>query len=286
MEDGTGTHRPGVWKPQHYECAQMRTEVSLRLLRRGAVDVCPGPKAKGPRSRVVFGFPTPRLRVYRACLRGRTASVFALRPSVEEPSLTPLNAKREARRDAQWMKLARAHDPLLYLHCILVSELCASFSAFLNLSRDLQLALTRAGLLHDIGKLKIPAAILCKPSLLTAEEMTLMQEHTQHGYDMLLAADETDELLLTVIRDHHERLDGSGYPRKLTALEISTPVRIVTLCDVFAAMTEPRRYGTVMRWDEALARMAKKRTRLDLVLLADFATMMTEIHEAKNGSVC
>ena|GEM_PF-7032066 len=121
--------------------------------------------------------------------------------------------------------------------------------------------------------MKIPAAILRKPSLLTADEMTLVQEHAQHGHDMLMAAGQTDELLLTVIRDHHERLDGSGYPRQLTALGISTPVRIVTLCDVFAVMTEPRRYGTVMQWDEALDRMSKKRTRLDLDLLADFATI-------------
>ncbi|WP_446741943.1 HD-GYP domain-containing protein [Silvibacterium acidisoli] len=195
--------------------------------------------------------------------------------------MTPLNAKPEARRDARWMKLARAHDPILHLHCILVSELCACFSAFLDLPRDQQLGLTRAGLLHDIGKIKVLAAILQKPSPLTPQETQIVQGHAHFGHEMLLEDGETDELLLTTTRDHHERLDGSGYPRKLTAPDISIAVRIVTLCDVFAAMTEPRPYVAAMKWDEALAAMAKKRTRLDLDLLAAFATMMTAINFPK-----
>jgi HD-GYP domain-containing protein (c-di-GMP phosphodiesterase class II) len=162
-----------------------------------------------------------------------------------------------------------------------VSELCACFSAFLNLPLDQQIALTRAGLLHDIGKLKIPATILQKPSPLTPEETSIVQAHPYLGYEMLIESGETDELLLSITRDHHERLDGSGYPRQLTAPDISIAVRIVTLCDVFAAMTEPRPYVAAMTWDEALATMAKKRTRLDLDLLAGFATMMTAFHSPR-----
>ena len=135
--------------------------------------------------------------------------------------------------------------------------------------------------LHDIGKIKVPAAILKKPSPLTPEETKIVQAHAHLGYEMLLEDGETDELLLTTTRDHHERLDGSGYPRKLTAPDISVAVRIVTLCDVFAAMTEPRPYVVSMKWDEALATMAKKRTRLDLDLLGGFATMMTALHAPK-----
>ncbi|MBS1815449.1 MAG: HD domain-containing protein [Acidobacteria bacterium] len=195
--------------------------------------------------------------------------------------MIPLEAKHEARRNTYWMNAARAHDPTLHLHCVHVSELCACFSAFLNLPLDQQTALKRSGLLHDIGKLKLPAAILQKPSPLTPEETTIVQAHTYLGYEMLLENGETDELLLTTTRDHHERLDGSGYPRQLTAPEISAAVRIVTLCDVFAAMTEPRPYVAAMKWDEALATMAKMRNRLDHDLLAGFATMMTALHAPK-----
>lgn len=123
--------------------------------------------------------------------------------------MSPLNVKNESCRDAQWLKLARSHDLVLYRHSILVAELCGRFTEFLDRPLDQQTALRRAGLLHDIGKLKVPAAILQRPSSLTTEEMSIVQKHAQYGYEMLLEAGETDELLLTVTRDHHERLDGA-----------------------------------------------------------------------------
>jgi len=195
--------------------------------------------------------------------------------------VSPLRANAESRPDARWMKLARAHDPLLHHHSLLVAELCASFSAFLNYSNSERRILVRAALLHDIGKVKIPAEILRKPSPLTTQEFSTVKSHAQLGYEMLDQAGETDKTLLTVTRDHHERLDGSGYPRGLIAGEISVPVRVVTLCDVFAAMTEPRPYAEVMQWDEALERMAAKRARLDLELLSAFATMVTAMNVSK-----
>jgi putative nucleotidyltransferase with HDIG domain len=163
----------------------------------------------------------------------------------------------------------------------MVSRLSACFAAFLGRPNVEQHALARAGLLHDIGKVKVPAAILNQPFSLTPEQQSIMRAHSQRGYELLLEARETDEILLTVVRDHHERLDGTGYPRRLTAEQISWSVRMVTLCDVFAAMTEPRPYANVMRWDEALERMAAKRTRLDLGLLSAFATMVKEMNVPK-----
>jgi HD-GYP domain-containing protein (c-di-GMP phosphodiesterase class II) len=83
---------------------------------------------------------------------------------------------------------------------------------------------------------------------------------------MLTEDGERDCVVLATVRDHNERLDGSGYPRGLLAADISVPVRIVTLCDVYAAMTEPRPYGTPLQLQEALTLMARKRLRLILVL--------------------
>ena len=88
--------------------------------------------------------------------------------------------------------------------------------------------------MHDIGKMKIAIA------------------RTARLRNVLLEAGETEETLLTATRDHHERMDGSGYPRRLTAEQISIPVRMGTLCDVFAAMTEPRLYAeTLLSFDRA-----------------------------------
>ncbi len=182
------------------------------------------------------------------------------------------------------MDLARAHDTALYRHSIMVSRLAASFAAFLGRPEAEQHTLRRAGLLHDIGKIKVPAALLRQPLPLTPEQLSIVRAHPQLGYELLLEAGETDEILLSVVRDHHERLDGTGYPRKLTGGRISWPVRMVTLCDVFAAMTEPRPYADVMFWDEALERMSKKRTRLDLDLLSDFATMVKAMNASQKPS--
>ena len=212
---------------------------------------------------------------------GGAPQTFLPWPAVEEPSLFPLRSHRELRRDAHWVTLARAHDAVLHVHMLLVSELCAGFSAFLDQPVGEQRALARSGLLHDIGKIKVPSTILKKPSPLIGEELATVQAHAQLGYEMLLEAGETEETLLTATRDHHERLDGSGYPRKLTAEQISIPVRMVTLCDVFAAMTEPRPYAATMRWEEALERMAAKRTRLDVELLSAFGAMVKAIHVPK-----
>jgi putative nucleotidyltransferase with HDIG domain len=162
-----------------------------------------------------------------------------------------------------------------------VSRLSASFASFLGRPKAEQHILARAGLLHDIGKLKVPTSILQKPSLLTAEERTVVDAHAQLGHDMLLESGETSQILLTVTRDHHERLDGTGYPRKLTAEQIAMSVRIVTLCDVFAAMTEVRPYAEPMTWEEALEAMARKRTRLDLDLLSEFVMMLRAMNASK-----
>lgn len=188
--------------------------------------------------------------------------------------MRPHPKELESPDSADWMTRAQAHDPDLYRHSVLVSELCAEFSAHLKLTQQEHLTLTRAGLLHDIGKLRVSASLLQKPSRLTADEIDTMQEHAHLGYALLLEAGETDEVVLRVIRDHHERLDGTGYPRKLTAPDISFEVRMVTLCDVYAAITEPRPYTTAMSWQQALERMKQKRTRLDVDLLSAFALMI------------
>ncbi|MDE1161158.1 MAG: HD domain-containing protein [Acidobacteriaceae bacterium] len=214
---------------------------------------------------------------------GAYRKLFMLWTFVEEPSVSPQRTNRLSPHDAHWIKQAHAHDPVLHLHSLLVAQLCASFSAFLNYSVEEQRLLVRAALLHDIGKIRIPIELLQKPSPLTAEEFITVQSHAQIGYEMLVEAGETDKTLLTVTRDHHERLDGSGYPRKLTAGEISVSVRLVTLCDVFAAMTEPRPYAAPMLWDEALERMAAKSTRLDQELLSAFATMVAAMNVPKQG---
>ncbi len=175
---------------------------------------------------------------------------------------------------SSWMGAVREHDSGFHLHSLLVSELTSSFAAYLGFSTKDRKMLTLAGLLHDVGKLQIHADLLRKPAALSADEDRIMKLHPVLGFSMLRAEDVCDDVILAVVHDHHERLDGSGYPSGLDAGAISDPVRIVMLCDIFAAMTEPRPYTNALDWQTALAILATKEGRIDTKLLRHFAAMI------------
>jgi putative nucleotidyltransferase with HDIG domain len=201
---------------------------------------------------------------------------FSLTPH-EELSLIPLDVQDEQYRVARWVGVACDYDTGLYEHSVLVSHLTGNFAAYLGCTVADQLRLKNAALLHDIGKTRISSELLRKPTVLTPAESLEMRSHPVIGHNLLSAEGSHNVVTLIAVRDHHERLDGSGYPAGLQAAEISESVRIVTLCDVFAAMTEPRPYGIPFPWSDALNLMAAKRTRLDIGLLEHFAKMTIEL---------
>lgn len=102
--------------------------------------------------------------------------------------------------------------------------------------------LSNAAALHDLGKIDIPDAILQKPSALTPEEFEIMKRHTVLGWERLRGMGEDDELLLSVVRHHHERVDGLGYPDGLKGEEIHLAARMFAVVDSFDAMTSVRPY--------------------------------------------
>ena len=100
----------------------------------------------------------------------------------------------------------------------------------------------RAAVLHDIGKLDIPRRIVAKPGRLTPEEYRVVQTHAQLGYERLVRLGETDQVVLDVVRWHHERLDGSGYPDGLCGRDIPAAASRFAVIDAFDAMTSLRPY--------------------------------------------
>jgi len=104
--------------------------------------------------------------------------------------------------------------------------------------------LTHAAALHDIGKLEIPDEILQKPGKLTDVEYAVIQTHSAAGHAWLKALGETDELVLQLVRHHHERMDGTGYPDHLQGDEIPEPARYFAVIDSFDALTSVRPYRT------------------------------------------
>ena len=153
---------------------------------------------------------------------------------------------------ARWLNAIQAHDKPTYQHSLTVAGLtaqCAKHMGFPILQRR---RLIRAALVHDLGKSRIPRELLVKRGSLTSEETAIMRTHPLLGYDILLASSNSDPAMLDAVRHHHEMLDGSGYPDGLSGDAISDVVRLLSICDVYAALTERRSYKPSMAAVDAM----------------------------------
>ncbi|EIZ84142.1 metal dependent phosphohydrolase [Methylobacterium sp. GXF4] len=173
-----------------------------------------------------------------------------------------------------WLAEVWRHDVGVYQHTLGVAGHAASFGAQIGLGRVDLGRVVRAALLHDIGKCRIPSEILNKPGHLDPEELRLMQRHPVIGADLLRAQGTFEDEVIDVVLHHHERLDGTGYPDRLSGRTISDLVRIVAICDVFSALTERRAYRKPASPAEALAIMTDGVGHLDPDLLRVFAPVM------------
>lgn len=162
--------------------------------------------------------------------------------------------------EAAFMTLAltiEARDPLTNGHCERLARHAVALGKAMNLSElDLQ-ALYRGGYLHDVGKVGIPDAVLLKKGPLTKAEFDLMKKHPDIG-DSLCAPLQSLRSVRPIIRCHHERLDGSGYPRGLKGDDVPLLAQIVAICDVFDALTSHRSYRPAMSADEAARQLLKE----------------------------
>ena len=141
-----------------------------------------------------------------------------------------------------WMAKIRSKDEYTSEHCLNVGLLAIAFGRHLGASEEDMNKLGVAGMLHDVGKMQTPQEILLKASALDETEYQIMQKHAQQGRDILLAHRNVYHGAVDVAYSHHENLDGSGYPRKIKAGNITDFTRIVTLCDVYDAITSDRAY--------------------------------------------
>jgi len=136
-------------------------------------------------------------------------------------------------------------DSYLLEHSINVGILLAIFAQQMGMNKNIALRLTLAGLLHDIGKIKIPDKILLKSGKLTDEEFAEIKKHPEYGAE-ILAKLGVDSLAIQIALQHHERLTGNGYPSGLLAHQINKYVRMSCIVDVFDAMTAERVYKPAM----------------------------------------
>ncbi|WP_337183655.1 HD-GYP domain-containing protein [Shinella sp.] len=146
----------------------------------------------------------------------------------------------------------KTKDEGTYVHSLAVSALMMRLARLLHYDEDAVRELGVAGLLHDVGKLMVPNAVLNKNGGLDTDEKRLMRTHPELGYRLLRDQGGVSNTVLDVCRHHHEALDGSGYPLGLKAGQISREVRLATVCDVFEALTSARPYKRPWETRDAL----------------------------------
>ncbi|MDD3847547.1 MAG: response regulator [Syntrophorhabdaceae bacterium] len=154
--------------------------------------------------------------------------------------------------------MVEARDPYTAGHQRRVSNLARAVAKEMDLSEAVIDSVRMTGSIHDIGKISVPAEILSKPGRLTEIELSLIKVHPQSGYDMLKDV-ELPYPIAEIVLQHHERLDGSGYPQGLTDGEILLEAQILSIADVVEAMASHRPYRSALGIDAALEEIEKNK---------------------------
>jgi putative two-component system response regulator len=183
-----------------------------------------------------------------------------------------------------------AKDPYTRGHCDRLSSYSVAMAERMGLPHEQRVALRRAGVVHDIGKIGVPEHVLIKSGPLTADEWIVMKQHPVIG-ERICAPLKSFRFVLPIIRYHHEKLDGSGYPEGLKGNQIPLTARVLQVTDIYDALTTDRPYRAAMTQEAALETMRDevKRGWWEGALVDELQALVTEPKrpilgiEAKNG---
>jgi putative nucleotidyltransferase with HDIG domain len=166
-------------------------------------------------------------------------------------------------------RLKRA-DEYTYMHSVAVCALMIALARQLGMSPVQVREVGLAGMLHDVGKMAVPAEILNKPGKLTDSEFVTVREHPEAGGKILLAGKQVSAVVLDVCLHHHEKVDGSGYPHRLSGEQISLPAKMGAICDVYDAVTSNRPYKAGWEPAESIRKMAEWTGHFDQAVFKAF----------------
>lgn len=170
----------------------------------------------------------------------------------------------------------REKDAYLLEHSLNVGVLLGLLAKSLNYEHDIIRKLIAGGILHDVGKINVPDEILNKPGRLEPDEWEEMKRHVDYGYDYLRSLEGVDPIVLSICRQHHERLDGTGYPSALSGLQLDRFGRMAAICDVYDAITADRVYHRGIAPSVAMKRLVEASDReLDKALVYQFIRCMS-----------
>lgn len=204
--------------------------------------------------------------MFQEARMGKAIEAEAAAPLVEEISNSVM------RNPGALISLARLKtaDDYTFMHSVAVCALMIALARQLDLDEQQVREAGMAGLLHDLGKAMIPLEVLNKPGKLTDEEFALVKTHPEEGYKLLLEGSGVSEVTKDVCLHHHEKIDGSGYPKGLTGETMSLFAKMGAVCDVYDAVTSNRPYKA--GWDpaESIKRMAEWTGHFDPMVFQAF----------------
>lgn len=177
---------------------------------------------------------------------------------------------------AEWLDAVQLHHSGTCRHMLTVAGHASSFGQYLSLHESDVAMLAETALLHDVGKLFIPISVLEKTGALTEMERRAINTHSMRGASALVRGGCTAKEIIAAVRDHHEYLDGSGYPRGVGADGLGPLTRMITIADIYSALTEVRSYKEAMTPRQSIAIMADLKGKLDSRLFAAFRSMVLD----------
>lgn len=216
---------------------------------------------------------TPGIAAATGTLQGifsAACSGAPIRTSEVQSASSAIVDQLEAQGLSSWIETVRMHHSQTYQHCLLVTGVATAFGEHIGASRKDRQRLSFAGMLHDIGKARIPLAILEKPGRLDENEIAVMRKHPEYGLEALSTDCAFAAEMLDIVVHHHELLDGSGYPHRLQGSEIPDLVRIMTIADIFGALIERRSYKAPLSNNAAYQILLDMGPKLDRDLVRAF----------------
>ncbi|MGB0697369.1 MAG: HD-GYP domain-containing protein [Rhodospirillaceae bacterium] len=186
-------------------------------------------------------------------------------------------------RHTNILQAVQWHDDYTYVHSMSVATCLSMFGHAIGLKGDDLLMLTTGGLLHDVGKARIPLEVLNKKGKLDQQEWVSMRKHVDFGIEYIQLCEDMPKGVGCIAGQHHEKLDGTGYPKGLAGKQINDLARMAAIVDIFSALTDRRVYKAAQKAEQALDRMAEMSATLDQTLLSTFRSMLLDLSRDFEG---